>query len=40
MYIGHHLFWELKAEMSTTPSVGLFYGLLLGKTFKKYIHCL
>ena len=29
MYIGHHLFWELKAEMSTTPSVGLFYGLIL-----------
>ena len=27
-HIGHHLFWELKAEMSS-PFVGLFYGLIL-----------
>ena len=27
-HIGHHLFWELKAEMSS-PTIGLFYGLIL-----------
>ena len=26
--IGHHLFWELKAEMNS-PTVGLLYGLIL-----------
>ena len=26
--IGHHLFWELKAEMNS-PMVGLLYGLIL-----------
>lgn len=27
-HIGHHLFWHLKAEM-TSPTVGLLYGLIL-----------
>ena len=27
-HIGHHLFWELKAEIGS-PSVGLLYGLVL-----------
>jgi hypothetical protein len=27
-HIGHFLFWELKAEMSS-PSVGLMYGLIM-----------
>ena len=27
-HIGHHLFWELKAEMNS-PTVGLLYGLVL-----------
>ena len=26
--IGHHLFWELKAEMNS-PTVGLLYGMIL-----------
>ena len=28
-HIGHHLFWQLKAEMTSPTGVGLLYGLIL-----------